>query len=210
MGDTVGISDEQQRALGRLSTRPSIAGFYLAGGTALGIHLAHRSSLDLDFFSLGPDADLEQVKRDALAAFDRVEVRAQTDSSMHLLCDDLPVDFVRYPYPPVDVPGEAFGVGLASLRDLAAMKLAAISRRGLRRDFWDLHATLATGLSLRACGQIYVQRFGVREADLYHVLRALTFFEDAERDPVFPRGLDPARWDELKAFFRREAPKLVP
>jgi hypothetical protein len=66
--------------------------------------------------------------------FDRVEVLGQTDSSLHLLCDGLPVDFVRYPYPPIEPPAVAFGVGLAGVRDLAVMKLAAISRRGLRRD----------------------------------------------------------------------------
>src|SRR5437899_2779036 len=31
---------------------------------------------------------------------------------------------------------------IASLRDLAAMKLAAIASRGLRRDFWDLYEIL--------------------------------------------------------------------
>ena len=106
-------------------------------------------------------------------------------------------------------PAQAFGVGLAGVRDLAAMKLAAISRRGLRRDFWDLYEALGTGLTLRACGEAYVQRFGIREADLYHVLRALTYFDDAEKDPVFPPGLDAARWGAIKAFFLAEAPKLV-
>jgi hypothetical protein len=89
------------------------------------------------------------------------------------------------------------------------MELAAISRRGLRRDFWDLHEALATGLTLRQCGAAYVQRSGIREADLYHVLRARTYFEDAEEDPVLPSGLDVKRWGAIKAFFCAEALKLV-
>jgi hypothetical protein len=119
------------------------------------------------------------------------------------------VDFVRYPYPPIEPLARAFGVAVAGVRDLAAMKLAAISRRGLRRDFWDLREALRTGLTLRECGQAYLQRFGVREADLYHVLRALTYFDDAEKDPVFPPGLDATEWNAIKAFFALEAPKLV-
>ena len=47
------------------------------------------------------------------------------------------------------------------------------------------------------------------EADLYHVLRALTYFEDAEKDPVYPRGLTPAKWERIKAFFLAEAPKVL-
>ena len=210
MGDAPGLSDEQRRALDRLSKLPIIGAFYLAGGTGLAMHLAHRRSADLDFFSRTPSADLDAVKRAVETCFDRVEVRAETDVALHLLCDGLPIDFVRYPYPPLDPPTEAFGVGLAGVRDVAVMKLSAISRRGLRRDFWDLYEALQrTGLALRACGEAYVTRFGVREADLYHVLRALTYFEDAEKDPVLPPGLDAKKWEAVKSFFQKEAPKLV-
>lgn len=64
-------------------------------------------------------------------------------------------------------------------------------------------------LTLRACGEAYVARFGVREADLYHVLRGLTYFDDAEKDPAFPPGLDAKKWSAIQEFFRSEAPKLV-
>jgi len=209
MGDAPGLSDQQHRALDRLSALPAMAAFYLAGGSALAIHLGHRRSLDLDFFSKTPDVDLEALKAAAAACFSQVQVVAQTDTALRLLCDQVPIDFVRYPYPPIEPLGQALGVELAGLRDLAAMKLSAISRRGLRRDFWDLYEVLRTGLTLRECGAAYVQRFGVREADLYHVLRALTFFDDAEKDPVYPPGLDPTRWGDIKTFFLSEAPKLL-
>lgn len=209
MGNAPNLSDEQRRALDRLSKLPRISEFYLAGGAALGIHLGHRRSAALDFFSRTPSADLDAIKRAVESCFDRVEIRAQTDVALHLMCDGLPIDFVRYSYPPLEPLADSFGVGLAGLCDLAVMKLSAISRRGLRRDFWDLFEVLHTGLTLRDCGSAYVRRFGVREADLYHVLRALTYFEDAEKDPVFPPGLDVARWATIKTYFRREAPKLM-
>ena len=209
MGDAPKLSNEQRRALDRLSKLPGISEFYLAGGVALGIHLGHRTSADLDFFSRAPDADLGGIKRAVESCFDQVEVRAETDVALHLLCDGLPIDFVRYSYPPLEQPVDRFGVGLAGLCDLAVMKLSAISRRGLRRDFWDLFEALHAGLTLRECGAAYVLRFGVHESDLYHVLRALTYFEDAEKDPVLPPGLEAERWTTIKAYFRREAPKLV-
>jgi len=209
MADPDGLSDAQRRALDQLSAQPRMAGFYLAGGAALGVHLGHRRSVDLDFFSKAADADLEGMKAVLAPCFERVEVVAQSDVSLRLLCDGLPIDFVRYPYPPLEPLAQTHGVGLAGLRDLAAMKLAAISRRGLRRDFWDLHAIVGAGLSLRECADAYVRRFGVREADLYHVLRALTYFDDAEKDPVLPRGLDDAGWARIKGFFLAEAPRLL-
>lgn len=51
--------------------------------------------------------------------------------------------------------------------------------------------------------------FGVRENDLYHVLKALTYFDDAERDPALPQGMTPALWQNIKTFFRSHAPELV-
>jgi hypothetical protein len=41
------------------------------------------------------------------------------------------------------------------------------------------------------------------------VLRSLTYFEDAEKDPAYPAGLSEATWEEIKTFFLREAPALL-
>jgi hypothetical protein len=87
-------------------------------GSERGVHLGHRRSVDLDFFSRTPDADLGAVKSAVASGFDRVEVVSQTDASLRLLCDGLPVDFVRYPCAPLEPPGEAFGLGLAGLETL--------------------------------------------------------------------------------------------
>jgi hypothetical protein len=64
-------------------------------------------------------------------------------------------------------------------------------------------------VSLREASESYLLRIGVAEADRYHVFRALTYFENAERDPVFPDGLTSQDWQDLKAFFRREVPRLM-
>jgi hypothetical protein len=188
-----------------------MADFYLAGGTAVAIHLGHRLSLDLDFFSVRPDVDLDAVRDSVRHAFAEASTVAQTDAAVQLLCDGAPIDLVRYPYPPVRaIERTSDGIAVASLLDLAAMKLGALSRRGLRRDFWDLAEIVRRGgVSLGEACQAYRDRYGVAEADLYHVLRALTWFEDAERDPVYPAGLTEAGWREIKAFFVREAPKLL-
>ncbi len=59
MGGAAGLAAGQRHALERLS---GLRGFYLAGGSALAHRLQHRSSLDLDLFSLQPDADLEAAE----------------------------------------------------------------------------------------------------------------------------------------------------
>lgn len=71
---------------------------------------------------------------------------------------------------------------------------------------WDLHAILTTGrYTLRRAFDDYTQKFGVTEADVYHVLRALSWFEDAERDVVLPCGLTKKHWRIIRAYFEDAA-----
>lgn len=121
------------------------------------------------------------------------------------------IDLVRYPYARLQAPQKKTkaGVPVAGLLDLAAMKLAALARRGLRRDFWDLFVILDSGISLKEAGRAYVRRFGLAQPDLYHVARSLTYFADAEKDPVYPEGLSRREWERIKSFFGAEASKLL-
>ena len=184
MGKPSRLAKEQQAALGRLKRIPALAHFYLAGGSGIACHLGHRRSLDLEIVS-GSKAVLKIRLGNAL------------------------VDIVRYQYPPLKVaPTGPGGFPTASLLDLAAMKLAAIATRGIRRDFWDLFEILQTGLELSDAGKAYCERFGLDRSDLYHVTKSLSFFDDAQRKP-YPAGLTPKKWSEIKRFFEAEAPKLL-
>lgn len=210
MGKPAGLAKEQRRALDRLKSVRGIERFYLAGGTAIAIHLRHRKSVDLDLFSLSADVDLSAVAEAIRIAVPDLHVLGITDAALRIRVGEVPVDMVRYPYAPLEAPTPGpQEFPLASLRDLAAMKLAAIARRGLRRDFWDLHAIAEAGLSLQETANAYLMKYGVSDSDLYHVLRALTYFGDAEKDPVYPRGLTPAKWERIKSFFLVEAPKVL-
>lgn len=202
MGRESVLAPPQRRALARLSALPIAQQLYLAGGTAVALHLDHRRSLDLDFFSRADTLDLERARREITDAGARVEVIAQSDATLHLRLEGADVDIVRYRYPLLDPPTHMEGITVAGLRDLAAMKLAAIAKRGLRRDFWDLHEMLTSeAVSPRQLLDDYRAKFQTREADAYHVLRALVWFEDAESEPVMPRGLTARRWRQIRAYF---------
>jgi hypothetical protein len=176
------------------------------------VHLGHRISLDLDLFSLDEQVDLEAVRRELSKAFPDAQIVAITDAAMTVRLDETEIDIVRYPYPPVGpLDTEPLGFPLAGLEDLAVMKLSAIARRGIRRDFWDMYEILRSegGPTLISAAQAYLRRFGRAEADLYHVARALTYFDDADAEAAFPGGLTPRKWSQIKRYFRAEAPKLL-
>ena len=48
----------------------------------------------------------------------------------------------------------------------------------------------------------------MQHADYHHIIKALTYFEDAEKDPM-QRVFFTASWPTIKAFFRKETNRLV-
>lgn len=208
MGKPTGLAKEQQRALGRLTQLAAVKGFYLAGGSAIGWHLHHRRSNDLDLFS-DSEADLGRVER-AVKRLPGATVISVSDTTLKIELGGTLVDIVSYPYPPLEPPTKGpAGCRVAGLLDLAVMKLSAVARRGIRRDFWDLKVLVQSGISIEEIARAYVRRFRVSEGDLYPVLRSLTYFEDAEKDPSFPEGMTRRSWEATKRFFVGRAAKAM-
>ena len=199
---------EQQRALDRLAEAPCLSRFYLAGGVAVAAHVDHRTSVDLDLFSLDASVDLESVRLRLVSELPELEVVAATEAMIGARIGEVPLDLVRYPYAPLIPPlADIMPVPVASPLDLATMKLSAIARRGLRRDFWDLMLLAQRpDITLRGALDAFVRRFGRSDSDLYHVIRSLTFFDQAEAEATWPAGLTPEAWQSVKAWFEGEAP----
>ena len=97
---------------------------------------------------------------------------------------------------------------LADVWDIALMKMIAISGRGSRKDFVDLYTILRGGLTLQNCFDELPRKYASGRANSYHVLKSITYFEDAEKEPM-PMMLEPFDWEESKAFFVREAHAIV-
>jgi hypothetical protein len=52
------ISPDTNRLIQKIKNRTWLSPYYLAGGTALALHLGHRTSIDLDFFS---ESEVEEM-----------------------------------------------------------------------------------------------------------------------------------------------------
>jgi hypothetical protein len=207
VGRATGLSATQLAALARLKPLAHATGLHLVGGSAIAVHLGHRRSADLDLFSVAPGLDLERVRRGLIDAIPTTKIVDVGEATLHARCGRTPIDIVAYPYRPLIRPRPGpHGVAIASLTDLAAMKLAAVARRGIRRDFWDLHAIVTSGrLGWRAAIRAYVRKFATAEPDLYPVLRSLTYFADADAEPMMPAGLTESAWKRIKLDLQRLA-----
>ena len=185
---------------------PELQGWTLAGGTGLALQMGHRISEDFDFFR----TDIFSVDRlhQILSQVDTVGTLQEDERTLTVIVSATKVSFFSVP-DEFQFPGQPYlFFQIADERDIALMKLAAISGRGSRKDFIDLYTILCGGLSLERCFQWLPLKYGEGRVNTYHVLKSLTYFEDAEREPM-PRMLDPFDWAECKAFFVREAHAIV-
>ncbi len=192
------------RAVAPLASRQ---GFYLAGGTAVALHLGHRRSRDLDWFREAPLTQPLQLAEMLREHCSEVEVTHVEQGTLLVRVSGVRVSFFEYRYPLMRPPllWEKYGFLLASLEDLACMKLLAIAQRGTKRDFVDLYALMQAVPLLEAL-RLYQQKYGV--SDITHLLRALTYFEDADRERM-PTMLQPIAWREVKRALRETIKQLT-
>ena len=101
------------------------------------------------------------------------------------------------------------GAALADVRDIAAMKIAAISDRCTKRDFIDLYSIIVSRriISLEECLNLYDKKFKALKQNKIHILKSLVYFNDAEGD-VMPKMLERVEWPEVKKFFQKEITAL--
>jgi len=87
------------------------------------------------------------------------------------------------------------------------MKVSAIAGRGAKRDFIDLYVC-ARLHGLTEILRMFNEKYARIHMNRIHILKSLTYFEDAEKDPM-PRMLALLDWDGVKQFFLREVPQLL-
>lgn len=179
--------------------------FYLAGGTGLALQLGHRLSLDLDFFveeHFDEDALLQRLQ-----ALDSFALVSKAPYTIHATIHQTKVSFLGYVYPVLFPTKPFLGVAIADPRDIACMKVSAIASRGTKRDFVDLYVS-AQHDGLKEILHLFDRKFAQTNYSRIHVLKSLTFFADAEKDPM-PHMLRALNWGTVKQFFLKEVPRLL-
>ncbi len=196
-----------QRLFNRLGRDPFIQVFYLAGGSAVALQLGHRVSVDLDLFT--PDAYDPVALMSRLERLGQVAVQQQGEGTWVGLLEGTRISFFHYAYPLLTPLATYRGLRIASLLDIALMKITAISQRGRRRDFVDLYF-ICRKLDLKL--DDLLKRIPEKYASLsypsYHLLRSLAYFDDAERDPPL-RMLARYNWNRIKSFFQEQVRELM-
>ena len=175
---------------------PMFQGLRLVGGTALALQLGHRKSIDLDLFGT-IEADSLEI-REALEESHVVSVIKESKNILIYMIDGVKVDLVNYRYSWIDEPVVDSEIILASIKDIAAMKIAAVIGRGTKKDFIDIDI-LFHSFSLQELLELYMQKYP--DGSLFIAMKSLAYFEDAESDPM-PFMFEETAWEEVKTRIR--------
>ena len=181
-------------------------GMYLAGGTALALHLGHRTSQDLDFYTK-KHFNSGIVYKDFQENFKREKISdpdfAQDTLKFRLNITDL--SFFRYNYPLIRSLSDWESTELASVEDIVAMKIEAIIERGTKRDFVDIYYLM------KKCGLKQLLNFTQKKySEVFNeqiCLIALMYFKDAEITQKDRKRLylyENIEWRKIKEYIEKE------
>lgn len=189
------------KLLKKISEVVSIDDYYMIGGTALSLQLGLRESYDFDFCVQREFNN--EVLLNELKSIGNVEVIQNQKGTCDVLLNGVQVSFFYYPNKVIndfEKVKEMPNLKLASILDIAVMKIVAIGGRGAKKDFFDLYniiekcniatSELVNGL-MQKCGD---------NVNYVNIIMGLSYFEDAE-DEILPNTFVTYNWEDIKKFF---------
>ena len=185
---------------------PELEKFNLVGGTALALYYGHRFSIDLDLFST-TDFQAESLLPVLEREFPDFTYSRPNAIGIFGFIGNIKVDFVRYHYHPlIDQIFTEDSIRLMSTNDIMAMKVAAILKRAVKKDFWDI-AELLEHYSVEQMIDAYDKKYPNHQL-LISIPQALIYFADAEEseDPV---SLKEQSWINVKKTIRHKVDEYL-
>ena len=200
------VKSNVRNLLEKLSAQSFIKNFYLAGGTAVALFFKHRRSDDLDFFS---DQSFRQVSliMNLKKAGKFENLKSAEDTLIGKLAG-IKVSFFTLPYKLLERPLQHKNLRIATLVDLALMKILAVADRGTKRDFIDLYFLCSNVKPLDEFLILFQKKFGTYDFNIQHIIKSLTYFNDANKGEMPEMYID-IKWDHVKRFFLRERLSLA-
>lgn len=178
---------------------------YLTGGTALALQIGHRTSVDFDFYTQKKfkKGELRQIFKINLKGC-KLKVVRDIDNTFEINVNDIYSSCFYYPYKLIKKEIEVENIRIASIEDIAAMKVIAISQRGKKRDFIDMYYLIKL-FGLPRILTLTKKKYP--EFDIYNGLKGMIYFQDADNDSeisrvkIFDKDL---KWRRVKEFIKKE------
>lgn len=200
------LSQHAQNTLALLGQQDFLKSAYMAGGSSLALQLGHRRSIDFDFF-IEREFSSQNVNRHLKKLGTYVEEN-ETPKTMVGLFNNVKFSFFHYPYSLIAATTQYSGISLASLEDIAAMKLVAITDRGTKKDYIDLYVLARKKFTFEQMFDLYDKKYQLLQPNLLTLIKSLQYFAIAEESKM-PEMIEKITWVEVKQFLQKETLKLA-
>lgn len=195
------LPDTKSILLKLIETCSFLDDYVLVGGSALTLHLCHRKSEDLDFFtycdSFNKEAIFEYIKQ-----FEHKEILNQTNEQIDLLLDGVKITFFNAKWAFL-TPPEVKRFNLATLDAIAAMKVNVLFLRAKYRDYYDLYFLVKKGMGIK---KIFGCSLNVLDGINFKLFTvALVYIDDIEDDDIaYLSPIEILSKEDIREFFQRE------
>ncbi len=117
------------------------------------------------------------------------------------------ISFIHYPYKFIDKRiHSAYNIDFAGLKDIAAMKLSAVTGRTTKKDFIDIYFLLKETFSFEQIISFYLKKYGTEVYNEVILTKSLMAFDiyDEKKSPLM---LKPFNWTDTRNYVLKEAAK---
>lgn len=180
--------------------------YVLVGGSALTLHLCHRKSEDLDFFTYEDNFDKKKIF-EYIRSFKNKEILNQTDEQVDLLIEGVKVTFFNARWDFLK-PKEIERFNLACVEDIAAMKVNVLFLRAKFRDYYDLYFLAKKKMSIE---KIFECSLNILEGINFKLFAvALVYIDDIKDENIeYLKPIESLNKMQIRDFFQAELNKII-
>ena len=179
--------------------------YVLVGGSALSLHLCHRKSEDLDFFTFSDNFDKKEIF-DYIKRFKNKEILNQSNEQIDLLINGVKVTFFNANWSFLR-PHKVDRFNLATTKSIAAMKVNALFLRARYRDYYDIYFLIKKSLNIKKIFEYSLDMVDGITFKLFAV--ALLYIDDIVDDNIdYLEPVESLSKKEIRDFFQAELVKI--
>lgn len=173
--------------------------FYLAGGTSLALQIGHRDSVDFDFFKQDniDTSKLFGKIKNIFHGYKILKIQEEKNTLTVLVDENIKLSFFSYKYKLIKETRKEKCLSLASVEDIACMKLSAILSRATNKDYIDLYYIFKK-YDFEKILNLCEKKFD--DIDVNLILKSLVYFDDVELEPIIFKHGNQIKFDEVKKF----------
>lgn len=177
--------------------------FYLAGGTALALHLGHRDSIDFDFFTTEPfDTSKLQEKIETVFDGHKINIFQLEKNTLSCTIDgNIKLSFFTFKNKLLKDLVETDFLNLASLEDILCMKLWSICTRSVNKDYIDIYYLLKI-IPLKDALEMCEEKMPTMYVSIF--LKSLVYFDEMIFDDVKMLPGFEVDFEKVKKFLIQE------